>query len=243
MKQCVDCKIFREDGKFYVYELAKNRGRCKICLRERAKKWSKNNPEKKKMADDRYREGNKEYLKQQKKIYVESNSDIVKERQRNWYDENKPKLLENAKTYRLNNKKQRNDAERTRRRNDPVYRLRTNLSKLISQKLKQASSSKSGSILDYLPYTIDELRIHLEGQFESWMNWDNYGKYLADNWDNNDTSTWTWQIDHIIPQSTLPYVSMEEENFKKCWSLENLRPLSSKTNVLLGTALSKKRKA
>ena len=63
------------------------------------------------------------------------------------------------------------------------------------------------------------------------MSWNNYGKYSS----NNET----WNIDHIIPQSLLPYSSMEEENFKKCWDLSNLRPLKSienirKSNKLLG---------
>ena len=48
----------------------------------------------------------------------------------------------------------------------------------------------------------------------------------AKTWNDNDQSTWTWNIDHIIPQSTLPYTSMDDEIFKKCWALENLRPLS-----------------
>lgn len=26
---------------------------------------------------------------------------------------------------------------------------------------------------------------------------------------------WEWQIDHIIPQSKLPYTSMKDKNFKK----------------------------
>jgi len=28
---------------------------------------------------------------------------------------------------------------------------------------------------------------------------------------------------------------MDEENFKKCWTLENLRPLSAKINILNGS--------
>ena len=43
-----------------------------------------------------------------------------------------------------------------------------------------------------------------------------------------------WHIDHIIPQSLLPYSSMEDDNFKKCWALSNLRPLSAKQNLLDG---------
>ncbi len=63
------------------------------------------------------------------------------------------------------------------------------------------------------------------------MNWENQGIYNINTWDDNDSSTWTWQLDHIIPQSKLPYTSMEDENFQKCWALENLRPYSAKQNI------------
>jgi len=66
------------------------------------------------------------------------------------------------------------------------------------------------------------------------MNWNNWGVYKSKNWNDNDSSTWTWQIDHIIPQSNLPYTSMEDENFKKSWDLNNLRPYSAKQNILDG---------
>ena len=64
------------------------------------------------------------------------------------------------------------------------------------------------------------------------MSWSNWGKYDYINWDDNNLSTWTWNIDHIIPQAKLPYDSMEHPNFEKCWILSNLRPLSSKQNLL-----------
>ena len=67
------------------------------------------------------------------------------------------------------------------------------------------------------------------------MNWQNKGSYRVKTWDDNDQTTWKWQIDHIIPQSDLPYTSMEDDNFKKCWALENLRPLSAKQNIFDGT--------
>lgn len=57
------------------------------------------------------------------------------------------------------------------------------------------------------------------------------GKYDAKLWKDDDKSTWTWNIDHIIPQSDLPYTSMKDENFKICWSLNNLRPYSAKQNI------------
>jgi len=90
------------------------------------------------------------------------------------------------------------------------------------------------SISKYLLYTIGELKNHLETQFESWMTWNNQGKYDPKTWDDNDQTTWTWNIDHIIPQSKLFYTSLEDDNFKKAWALNNLRPLSAKQNILDG---------
>jgi len=66
------------------------------------------------------------------------------------------------------------------------------------------------------------------------MTWNNQGVYNKNMWNDNDSSTWTWQIDHIIPHFTFKYISIEDENFKKCWALENLRPLSAKQNLLDG---------
>jgi len=81
---------------------------------------------------------------------------------------------------------------------------------------------------------MQELKNHIEKQFKPWMNWNNRGPYKINEWNDNDPTTWTWQIDHIIPQAKLPYTSMDDENFKKCWALENLRPLSAKLNLFKG---------
>lgn len=65
------------------------------------------------------------------------------------------------------------------------------------------------------------------------MTWNNYGVH-KNFWNDNDSTTWTWNIDHIIPQADLLYTSMEDENFQKCWALNNLRPLSAKINSIDG---------
>jgi hypothetical protein len=109
------------------------------------------------------------------------------------------------------------------------------VSRAVGNALKIIGSSKrGGSILNNLLYTIAELKIHIQNQFESWMTWQNQGKYNITTWNDNDSITWTWQLDHIIPQSSLPYTSMTDDNFKKCWALENLRPLSAKQNIIDG---------
>jgi hypothetical protein len=94
--------------------------------------------------------------------------------------------------------------------------------------------SKCHSSSKYLPYTIQELKEHLEFQFEPWMTCDNQGKYDSQTCDDNDQTTWIWNIDHIVPQSKLTYTSLDEYNFQKAWALNNLRPLPAKQNLLNG---------
>lgn len=136
-----------------------------------------------------------------------------------------------------------NNSRKKRISNDPVYKLRMNVSSQIADALHKIGSSKQGeSIMQYLPYTIEELKDHLENQFEPWMTWENHGRYNPKTWDDNDTSTWKWNMDHIMPQSDLPYTSMADENFKKCWALSNLRPYGAKPNVLEGVHRIRHRK-
>ena len=138
-------------------------------------------------------------------------------------------MIEYQNTYKVT----RNHNERIRRKLDPSYRIRQYVSISVKDHLIDNLSSKNGqSILDHLPYTIDDLRLHLESLFEPWMNWDNHGRYLLSTWNDNDESTWTWQIDHIIPHVNFPYISLNDDYFINCWSLSNLRPLSSKQNII-----------
>ena len=112
---------------------------------------------------------------------------------------------------------------------DKNFLLRTRVSYSVWKVLRNKKTSCSN-----LEYTMNELRLHLESKFEYWMNWDNYGAYIKKTWNDNDLSTWKWSIDHIIPQADFKYESMNDDEFKKCWSLNNLRPISAKQNVLDG---------
>lgn len=136
---------------------------------------------------------------------------------------------ESRRNYRSaeENKEKIRKYDRERIHNNPVIRLRKNISRVISGALKKENSSKFGySCAEYFSYSVEQLKEHLEKQFEPWMSWENYGKA--------STSERTWNIDHITPQSLLPYDSMEHENFKKCWALENLRPLEGRENSAKG---------
>ena len=109
----------------------------------------------------------------------------------------------------------------------PDLKLRNNLRIAICESMKQSGGSKNGrSILSHLPYSIVELKSHLESLWEPWMNWTNYGP-----WSSHKR---TWQIDHIMPQKLLPFSDFGDPNFFKCWALSNLQPLESKLNLSKG---------
>jgi len=174
--------------------------------------------------------------KEERKQYYDNNREEILNNKKKYYEANKEKIKEYNRKLAKNNRNKINTLQNKRRLENPEIKLRHNISTIIRQVLKK---NKRFSILKYLDYTIQELKEHLENQFESWMTWDNHGIYNSKTWDDGNSSTWTWNIDHIIPQSDLLYTSMQDENFKKCWSLKNLRPYSAKQNLIDGASKSR----
>lgn len=146
--------------------------------------------------------------------------------------------------YKKQNRPQINERERGRRKNDIEYKLYSTVRSVVKMSIKRNKGHKGNlATLKYLTYSIEDLKHHLEKQFESWMTWQNWGVYNAKTWDDNDPATWTWHVDHITPQSDLPYTSMKDDNFTICWALENLRPLNAKQNISEGPARIRHKKA
>ncbi len=212
--------ILTEEEQLKQNELLKEKA---ILRKERAKitekEWRKNNPEK-------------------QKARVKQNHERRKIKEKEYYEKNKKYIIERTKKYNKNNKNTINLKTRERRK-IPAIKLRHAVSCLVRHAIK---GIKIKSILKYLPYKIEELRKYLESLFEPWMTWENWGIYDVKTWNDEDQTTWKWQIDHIIPQCQLPYESMADENFQKSWALENLRPLSAKQNIKDGSKLSQSTK-
>lgn len=192
----------------------------------------------------RYRRNCIDCLKTKKtflnKKYREDHKEELQKANRQWYQEHKEEMKKSSAEHKKKNKAKRNANAKERRKNDPAFVLRANISSAIWKALKiNKGSKKRKSIKDYLPYTIEELKIHLENQFEDWMTWRNHGKYDAKTWNDKDKSTWTWNIDHKIAQAKLPFASMEDPNFLICWELDNLQPLNAKDNIIKGARLTK----
>lgn len=225
MKTCSKCAFPKDENCFY-----NGKSWCIECHKKRNNAYYETNKETIIERVKQYYTDNKSAILEQKKQYFAENKDDILEKQHLYYEENFDIIQINRREYRISHKEERNKYQKHRYNTDPEFRLRVLLSTSILKFLKKSSSSKDDSVTKYFSYSVDELKAHLEKQFEPWMNWDNQGKYNIETWDDNDPATWTWQIDHIIPHSKLPYTTMTDENFQKCWALDNLRPLSAKQN-------------
>jgi hypothetical protein len=152
-----------------------------------------------------------------------------KKNHKKWAEQNKEHLKEYLKEYREKNtekiKKTKRDYERNRKASDPLYKLISNFRTAIYQVLKESNVEKNKHYFDILQYTPESLIKHLESQFENNMNWDNYGE---------------WHVDHKLPITSFNIEEMGDEEFMRCWSLDNLQPMWGndnirKSNKIIGT--------
>tara|TARA_Y100000034_G_scaffold93652_1_gene113384 strand:- start:606 stop:1247 length:642 start_codon:yes stop_codon:yes gene_type:complete len=206
-KKCNKCDVVKPLDEFHKDNSKKDgrHGRCKECKNQ----YYQDNRERKLEYSKQYRQDNKEERLEYEKQYRQEHKETLKEYSRQYRQDNREERNEYQKEYITN-----------RRANDPAFALRMNVRHLINKALKSNGGSKSGeSVLQYLPYTIEQLKEHLESQFEPGMTWENRDE---------------WHIDHIYPQSRLPYDSMSHPNFLKCWALENLQPLWAEENMSKG---------
>jgi hypothetical protein len=234
-KYCPRCKLVKS-----INDFRKSKSKwdglqtyCKLCQNEIKKQWELDNPEQHKENRRQGRKRTKTQIDEYSRQYHIGHKEEISERKKEYYENNKDTITAKKR----DNKEITNARDKKRKASDPVFKLRRSISTQIFLALKRAGSSKNGiSCAKYLAYTIRDLKDHLQNLFEPWMNWKNWGTYNPKIWDDNDPTTWRWNIDHIIPQSDLPYISMEDDNFKKCWALDNLRPYSAKLNISEGPA-------
>lgn len=108
-----------------------------------------------------------------------------------------------------------------KRRGSVKLRLEENLSRGIRRSLcgrKQGASWES-----LVGYTAGDLMAWLESCFYlhpvtfTPMSFENYGD---------------WHIDHIVPVALFDYKDFTSEEFKWCWSLDNIQPLWGEANLV-----------
>lgn len=117
---------------------------------------------------------------------------------------------------------------RIRYRYDDVFNMKQRIKNQIARKRKKYPNmdytirkciveNNNSNYFDYLGYKPINLKKHLESLFTEGMSWDEFKKGNI-------------HIDHIKPQSS--FNLQEDEEIKKCWSLNNLQPLWAKDNLI-----------
>jgi hypothetical protein len=144
----------------------------------------------------------------------------LKKNHKKWSEQNKEHRKQYLKEYREKNidkiRKTKRDYERNRKASDPLYKLISNFRTAIYTVLKESNVDKYGHYFDILQYTPEELINHLEKQFTDDMTWDNYG---------------IWHVDHKLPITSFDIQEMGDDEFMRCWCLDNLQPMWGEENI------------
>lgn len=194
----------------------------KLARQAAVKKYNEKNREKQRLYYQEIKEKIKEKNEQKKEQIRQYNV--------SYYEQNKEREKNRVKQFRLNNpdyvkkyyeqnKEKRNNWYNEKRKNDSLFRLKTNIKASIKNSFKRNSYKKISKTELILGCTYEEFKQHIESLWEPWMNWDNYGLY-------NGELNYGWDIDHIIPTSS----AATEEELIKLNHYTNLQPLCSKVN-------------
>jgi len=201
---------------------------------------------------------NKEKIKKYKREWYKKNKEKIKEQKETYYTENKEKILIKRKNqynkkkddpifkekrneysmYQYNKKKdnpifkeKKNEYNKQYRKDKkeimnkiyknqnkkiketPFLRLSKNISRAIRNSIRNKNRKHWENIVSY---TLNELIEHLE----------NTSEFTIQDYLEKDL-----HLDHIIPISVYNFNSFEDEEFKKCWNLKNLRIILAKENL------------
>lgn len=216
---CTKCGQFKL-AEMFKRDRRKVSGRASICLScnaAEAREWAKRNPDKVSARAERLTREQRDEQNAQKNLRYKIDpayAQSAKERAASYYISNKDYVLARMSS----------DAGREKSRNrmrismlDNGFRLSSNVSRAIRASIKDKGRRSWEEIVGY---TLADLTTHIERQFVKGMSWDNHGKGKG-----------RWHIDHIIPKAFFSFQSSDDDDFKSCWALTNLRPLWSELNI------------
>ncbi len=166
---------------------------CKICVTKRSKEYNNNHQIERSEYDKIYRLNNRETILNQGRERYHNDADRI----------NKITI----------------EARKRRRNTDGFYKFTIKIRNLIKRSIKNKDYKKTSRTHEILGCSYEEFKTHIENQFLSWMNWDNYGLY-------NGELNFGWDLDHIIPVSS----ALNEENTVTLNHYTNFQPLCSHIN-------------
>ena len=192
----------------------RNKEKIRKQKKEYDKKYAEENREKISQKGKEYRKNNKEKISERRKLQYQRDKEKIKERVKKYYEKNRDKVLKNKRKYFQENKEKMNAYMTERRRNNIQVKLAHTLRRRMRDALNR--NQKVGSAIKELGCTVDELKTHLENQFQEGMTWDN--------WKPDG-----WHIDHIKPLSKFDLT--DPIHFKEACHYTNLQPLWWKENL------------
>lgn len=139
----------------------------------------------------------------------QSKRDKILQRKIEYYQENRQKI----KQYKQKRKRIRRMQENQRRKTDLNFKIRKNLRTRVWHAIK---TKKPGSAILELGCTVEQLKFHLQDQFQPGMSWDNYGLH-------------GWHIDHIKPLANFDLTNSQQ--FSEACRYTNLQPLWAEDNL------------
>lgn len=147
-----------------------------------------------------------------RKLYEDKREQVLKQQKE--YNKTEQRKQKQKEWY-INNKQVQNQKQKLRKQNDVCFYLESIFRNRLYKSFIYDKGFKNWEQL--VNYNWKQLKEHLESQFAPEMNWSNYGTY--------------WELDHVIPKSQFCYTTFDCKEFKICWSLMNLRPLSKYENA------------
>ena len=208
------CKKCGEDKPIQEFRLQKYtkheyyKSICKLCERENNKLYREKNREKEANRLKEYRLNNLDKRLEYESSYRENNKETINSYQKKYYLENKDIIAKRQRIYEIK-----------RRVNDPIFKLSGNIRTMIRKSIKSNGYPKKSKTYEILGCSFEQFKEYIELLWESWMTWENHGKY-------NGELNYGWDIDHIIPLSS----ATTEDEILKLNHYSNLQPLCSKVN-------------
>ena len=213
-------KNYREENKESINEKQRlDRKQNPEKYKENGKKHYHNNKEKYKKIyelnketlnkkNKKWRSNNKEHIQKYNKDYRTKNKETISKWEKEYYNENKEYI--NGRT---------NKKTKEKLKTDSFFRLKFYIKNAIRGSFKRKNHRKSNKTLNILGCSYEEFQKYIESKFESWMNWENQGKY-------NGTLNFGWDLDHIIPLDS----AENEEDIIRLNHYTNFQPLCGYTN-------------
>jgi len=216
-KTCTKCLITKDVEMFALNKrYVGGRGHwCKACKNQYNNNWRKKNKGKASESTRKWRKANPEKAKEVQDLTNAKNRESRNKKRR---EKRKDAMfIEVDREYRSRPevKQRRSERQRERLRDNPELRIL----QAHRNRINRVVSNKHVSSLELLGCTSEEMKRHLEDQFEEGMSWDNHGFY-------------GWHIDHISPCASFDLTDPAQQ--RVCFHYTNLQPLWAKDNLAKG---------